>query len=334
MPRRPTIHDVARHAGVGAKTVSRVLNGERAVSESMRARVQASIRTLGYRPNSAARMLRKDLTRSIGFVCADIAEPVQAQLARAIETVARDHDSAVTVSLTDHEPDRERDAIESLTSRRVDGLILWPTGIGSRYLARLVRDLPTVCVDRPIDGVETDTVLCDNRQGVREAIELLHRRGHRRIAFVGDDPELFTQAERYDGYRRTLADHGLPVDAGIVVRGNHQVPRLRRQLAHWRAAPAPPTAILAASSVAAHAVIRAVDADDPVTVLAFDDFPLADVIRGGISVVSQNVDDIGRAAAEMLFDRLAGDQRGPNHLRIPTTMIARGNDHEHDQQRS
>lgn len=323
MERRPTIHDVARHAGVGAKTASRVLNGERAVSEAMRARVRASIRALDYRPNSAARVLRSNVTRSIGLVCADIAEPVQARLARAVETVARDHDSALTVSLTEHDPAREQAAIESLMSRRVDGLILWPMGLGSRYLERLVRDLPTVCVDRPIDGVETDTVLCDNRQGVRDAIDLLDSQGHRRIAFVGDDPQLFTQAERFDGYQAGLTERGLPVDAGIVFRRDQQVPQVRRQLAYWRASPVPPTAILAASSVAAQAVIRAVDADDPVTVLAFDDFPFADIVRGGISVISQNVDAVGRAAADTLFGRIDGDHQGLRHIRIPTILISR-----------
>lgn len=323
MERRPTIHDVARHAGVGAKTVSRVLNGERAVSAAMRDRVKASIRALDYHPNSAARVLRGSVARSIGFVCADIAEPVQAQLARAIEAVAGDHHYALTVSLTQHDPAREQAAIESLLSRRVDGLVLWPNGLGSRSLQRLIGMLPTVCVDRPIDGFETDTVLCDNRQGVRDAVDLLHWQGHRRIAFVGDDPALFTQIERFDGYRAALTDLGLTVDPRIVFRREQRVGQLRRQLAYWRTSPAPPTAILAASSVVAQALVRALDADHSVAMLAFDDFPFADLLRGGITVISQNVDNIGRTAAETVFERITGDHQRFSHIRIPTTVIDR-----------
>lgn len=323
MADRATIHDVARDAGVAVKTVSRVLNGEDAVSAAMRDRVRASIRALDYRPNSAARMLRTKVTRSIGFVCADIAEPVQARLARAIETVAMQHDSTLTISLTHHDPAREQRALESLLSRQVDGLVVWPTGVGSRYLRRLVRTVAVVCVDRPIDGVQTDAVFCDNRDGAEQAVNRLLERGHQRIAFVGDRPELFTQRERLQGYRDALAARDLAAEPMFEFQREQQVPPLRRQLSYWRASPHPPTAIFAASSLSAAAVLRSRPESDRFDLISFDDFPLADVVRGGITVVTQDTDAIGVAAAETLFRRMATDQPSRTRTRISPTLIDR-----------
>ncbi|SDS75593.1 LacI family DNA-binding transcriptional regulator [Actinopolymorpha singaporensis] len=326
MTGRPTIHDVARHAGVAVKTVSRVLNSERAVSESMRARVQASIQALDYRPNSAARVLRKHVTRSIGYVCEDISEPVQARLARAIERVASQHESTLTVSLTHHDPGLEQGVIESLLSRQVDGLLLWPTGVGSRFLQRLSSTVPVVCVDRPIDGVETDTVFCDNRRGVGDLVDFLVRRGHRRIGFVGDPADLFTQQERFEGYRAALARRDLKDDPSIVFRQEQDVDQLRKQLHYWRSSPAPPTALVAASSLSATTLVRALPSADPIEVAGFDDFPLADVIRGGITVVMQDIEEIGRAAAETLFRRLTSHNAGFTHTRVSSTLIDRSDE--------
>ncbi|AXE37546.1 LacI family DNA-binding transcriptional regulator [Acidipropionibacterium virtanenii] len=321
-----TIHDVARHAEVSVKTVSRVLNHERGVSDAMKARVQASMKALDYRPNAAARVLRRKLTRSIGFVCEDISEPVQARLARAIESVASRHRCTLTVSLTHHDPGREQAVLESLMARQIDGILLWPTGTASRYLQRLVATVPIVCVDRPIPGVETDVVLCDNIRGAAEATGLLVGRGHRRIAFVGDPPELFTQTERLKGYQRALAEAGLPEDPRLEfcreIETDHSP--LRQQLRYWKASPEPPTALFAASSIASTALARLLDRDDPVDMVGFDSFPLDDVIRGGVTVIDQDVDAMGRAAAETLFRRIDGENVGLTRIRIAPRVVERG----------
>lgn len=326
---RATIHDVARHAGVSVKTVSRVLNHERGVSDSMQLRVQASMRALDYRPNAAARVLRRRLTRSIAFVCEDISEPVQARLARAVESVASQRECTMTVSLTHHDPAREQSVIESLMSRQVDGIILWPTGTFSRYLQRLVTTVPVVCVDRPVPGVETDTVLCDNRGGAAAAVDHLVGRGHRRIAFVGDPPELFTQAERLQGYREALAAHGIAPDRRLEFSRELEVEHgsdpaaTRKELRYWRAAPDPPTAVLAASSIASRAVVRALGDDMSIEVVGFDSFPLDDLVRGGVTVVDQDVDAMGLAGAQMLFRRIEREGGGLTRVRISPTLIDR-----------
>lgn len=320
--RRPTIHDVAHHAGVAVKTVSRVLNHERGVSTAMRDRVHASMRALDFRPNAAARVLRRKVTRSIGFVCEDISEPVQARLARAIEMVATRHDCTMTVSLTHHDPSLEGTVIESLVSRQVDGLILWPTGHHSRYLHRLVSTLPIVCVDRPIERVETDSVFCDNQRGAAEATNFLISRSHRRIAFVGDQPDLATQIERLEGYQRQLTASDITYDPQLVFQRQQDAEPLRQQLRHWQSMRQPPTAVFSASSLSTTALVRAAP-DDALEVVGFDSFPLDDVVRGGLTVINQDVEAIGHAAADTLFRRIAGDQAGLTKIRVAPTLIDR-----------
>lgn len=326
---RATIHDVARHAGVSVKTVSRVLNHENGVSDAMNARVQASMKALDYRPNAAARVLRRRLTRSIAFVCEDISEPVQARLARAIESVASQRECTMTVSLTHHDPATEQSVIESLMSRQVDGIILWPTGAYSRYLRRLVTTVPVVCVDRPIADVETDTVLCDNRAGATAAVDHLVGRGHRRIAFLGDPPELFTQAERLQGYRDALASNGIDLDRRLEFARQLELEHgsdptaVSKQLRYWEAMPDRPTAILAGSSIASRAVVRALGDDMSVEVVGFDSFPLDDLVRGGVTVVDQDVDAMGLAGAQMLFRRIERQGGGLTRARISPSLINR-----------
>lgn len=326
---RATIHDVARHAGVSVKTVSRVLNHENGVSDAMNARVQASMKALDYRPNAAARVLRRRLTRSIAFVCEDISEPVQARLARAIESVASQRECTMTVSLTHHDPATEQSVIESLMSRQVDGIILWPTGAYSRYLRRLVTTVPVVCVDRPISEVETDTVLCDNRAGATAAVDHLVGRGHRRIAFLGDPPELFTQAERLQSYRDALAAYGLEPDRRLEFARQLEVEHgsdpaaVGKELRYWEAMPDRPTAILAGSSIASRAVVRALGDDMSVEVVGFDSFPFDDLVRGGVTVVDQDVDAMGLAGAQMLFRRIERQGGGLTRARISPSLINR-----------
>lgn len=327
---RATIHDVARHAGVSVKTVSRVLNHERGVSDAMQMRVQASMRALDYRPNAAARVLRRRLTRSIAFVCEDISEPVQARLARAVESVASQRECTMTVSLTHHSAEREQSVIESLVSRQADGIILWPTGVYSRYLQRLVATVPVACVDRPIPGVETDTVLCDNRRGAGAAVDHLVGRGHRRIAFVGDPPELYTQAERLQGYREALVAHGIEPDQRLEFSRELEAEHgsdpamVRKELRYWHAIPDPPSAVLAASSIASRAVVRALGDDMSIEMVGFDSFPLDDLVRGGVTVVDQDVDAMGLAAAEALFRRIDGEHVGLTRIRIAPRVVERG----------
>jgi LacI family transcriptional regulator len=158
------LQDVARRAGVGAATVSRVINGGRNVSPATLAAVSAAIRELGYHPNHAARSLKGAKTKTIGLVVPSVADPFFSSAAAAIQDVARLHGSLVVLATSNNDPVYEREQMVTLIQRRIDGLILVPSGETDRSLFEQA-GFPTICLDRPIKGKPIATVLGDNYGG-------------------------------------------------------------------------------------------------------------------------------------------------------------------------
>jgi len=326
---RPTMRDVAALAGVSLKTVSRVINDEPAVSTAVRERVQRAIVQLEFRPNLTASNLRRTggKTATLGLVLEDLANPYSAAIIRAVEDTARPRGVTVVAGSVDEDPVRERELIEDFIARRVDGLIVVPAATDHSYLVLERRSgLPMVFVDRPPRNLEADTVVADNRAGAGEAVAHLAGLGHRRIAFIGDLPSIWTAAERHDGYLEAMRSASLDHD-GLVRRGARGVEAAAAAVADLLATDDPPTALFAAQNlltVGAFAALRRLGRRADIALVGFDDFPLADLLDPGVTVVAQDPLALGRHAAEILFRRLDGDQ-GPTTMSVlPTHLIERG----------
>jgi len=325
--RKPTMRDVADVAGVSLKTVSRVVNMEPGVDDHTAARVEGAIARLAYRRNEVARNLRKGISLAlIGLVIEDLANPFYATVARTIEDVARRHGYAVVMASSGEDPEREQELTTGLLQRGVQGLLIVPAGSDHRYLyADRAMRTKAVFLDRPPALIEADSVVLDNIVGARRGVEHLIAHGHRRIAFVGDPPMVQTSVERAEGYRQALKGAGLPVDEALVRLGTPRVDLAEASTRQLLALQDPPTAIFAQNnrnSVGALRAIRALDAR--VAFVGFDDFELADMLPVPATVVGHDPAEMARAAAELLFGRLAGDQRPPQRIVIPTKLIARG----------
>ncbi|MEO6510324.1 MAG: LacI family DNA-binding transcriptional regulator, partial [Nocardioides sp.] len=188
------MNDVARAAGVSLKTVSRVVNGEPGVTESTAERVNAALATLRFRRNDIASSLRHKLTSSsIGLITKDLANPFYATLARAVGEVAREHGFIVMSGSSDESEERERAILTAFLGRRVDGLIVVPTGGSHAFLEpERAAGVQLVFVDRPATGVSADTFLIDNANGVLTGVRQLAKHGHRRIGYLGDEPGIYT----------------------------------------------------------------------------------------------------------------------------------------------
>ena len=226
---RPTMKDVAARAGVGLKTVSRVVNGEPGVTAETEARVRAAIEALGFRRNDSARILRKGRTASIGLVLEDLADPFYGPLSRAVEEVSRAHGSLLINGSSAEDPDREQELALALCARRVDGLVIIPAGDDHRYLEPEIRaGIATVFVDRPAGRIDADVVLSDSFGGARDGVAHLIAHGHRRIGFIGDMPRIHTAAERLRGYRAAMEDAGIPVEDAWMSLGVTDPERVRR----------------------------------------------------------------------------------------------------------
>lgn len=326
-PGRPTLRDVAVLANVSFKTVSRVVNNEPRVRPETAERVLAAIRELRFTPNYNASSLKLGVgSATIGLVIADVANPFFAVIARAVEEVARESGHLLVTASTDEDPEREHDLIEALVERRVRGIIVVSVSRDHRYLRReLEHGTAIVFLDRPPARLRADAVLLDNVGGARQAVDHLLAHGHRRIAIIGDRLEVYTIAERYRGYRESLAAAGVGVDERLVRFGCHDTHDAAEAVRELLGRPNPPTAIFATNNrMSVGCVEMIASLDPPVALVGFDDFELAAALRLPVTVVRYDLEEVGRRAARLLFDRLGGNRSSPKLLTVPTQIVARG----------
>ena len=323
---RPTMKDVAARAGVGLKTVSRVVNGEPGVTPDTERRVQEAIDALGFRRNDSARVLRKGRTASIGLVLEDLADPFYGPLSRSVEEVARAHGALLINGSSAEDPEREQELTLALCARRVDGLVIIPAGDDHRYLEPEIRaGVATVFVDRPAGKIDADVVLSDNYGGARDGVAHLIAHGHRRIGFIGDMPRIHTAAERLRGYRAAMEDAGIPVEESWMSLGVTDPERVRRAAEAMLSGPHPVTAVFTGNNRVTVTVIRVLaEQPRPVALVGFDDIELADLLQPGVTVVAQDAAALGRTAADRLFRQLDGTLVTPERIELLTRLIARG----------
>lgn len=327
-PRRPTMIDVAREAGVALRTVSRVVNGDSTVGETFAERVRQAIVALDYQPDERARQLRSGITATVGAAVRNIsdAHPVLG----AADEAARAAGLTIVAMSTEDDEEREREAVMSMCRRRMDGIIIEPIAENHQYLQpEIDSGLTVVAFDRPATGVSVDTVLTDNRGGIEQAFEHLVSHGHRRIAYIGDDERIYTGRERATAFRECLGAQGSPAD-GMVHPGPINPARIGAALASLARGTAPATAIVTGNVATTIAVIRLLGPDFGTTALVgFDDFPLADLLRPGLTVVAQGEAEIGRTTIDLFRARLSDPERPIQTVTVPTTLIARGSGELH-----
>ncbi len=325
-PHRPTLHDVAAKAGVSIKTVSRVVNAEPFVSDETAAKVNKAIKELGYQQDMIASSLKRERqSATIGLVVADVANPFYSQVTRTIESQAlRAGHLLITVS-SDEDPKRERDVIDRLIQRRVDGLILASARRDHRFLKRETELFTSIVfLDRPPVRLAADAVLLDNYRGARMAVDHLLAAGHRRIAFLSDPPrEMYTAAERYRGYREALADAGVDVDERFVADRLHARGSAAEHVTSFLAQPDPPTAFFATNNRTAVGAANALAGQPEVGLVGFDDIELAEALRRPVTVISYDLQQLAKTAADLLFERLDGYEGKPRLVTIPTKLIVR-----------
>jgi DNA-binding LacI/PurR family transcriptional regulator len=326
--------DVASEAGVSLMTVSRVVNGYPGVSSENVARVERAVRKLGYQRNDMARQLRKkgQTTGTIGLVVDDVANTFWSVMARAVEDVALRHGYLVLVGSTNDDRRREQEVVSAFCSRRVDGLVVVPVAGSQRFLAtQMAMGTRVVCVDRPAEGLDVDTVVVDNRVATREAVAHLVSRGHVRIGFLGDRDDIWTAEERYAGYLDALAECGLPQDDRYVRRGVRTAAAAAGAAASLMALPdppGPPTALFTGNNMITIGAIGTLSQDGrdrkPPALVGFDDVPLADQLAPPVTVVQQDPAALGTTAAQMLLARIEGDDALPRHVVLKTRLLQRG----------
>jgi LacI family transcriptional regulator len=326
--RKPTMSDVARLAGVGTMTVSRVLNGTVPVAEETARRVQTAISQLNYRPNELARAFRGQKSRSIGLIIPYLYDPFFANCAHAVTTVAKEHGYSVIITTSNEDPDTEYAEADQMLQRNVDGVVVIPARLNqSRMTRALFGKTPVVAFDRPVSDPTVDVVLVQNTAGARRMVEHLIEHGHQRIAFMGLSRSLFTINTRFMGYRRALQDAGLREDSFFGCGSQGDTLASLKEKLHG---PNAPTAILTSNTLATRFVLGSlshlgVKMPTDLAFAGFDDFDMAEFTSPSLTVVRQPALEMGRVATSLLFDRI---ERGEipqtgNRIVLPVEIVLR-----------
>ena len=308
-----TIKDVARRAGVAISTASAVMNGSAPVSGEVIAKVQDAIRTTGYVPHAAARSLRSGRSKLIGLVLPNIANPWCGAVAREVENVCLNAGYTTVVYSTGQDAQRESQVLTMMHMQRVAGMIVIPTRSDAAHGANLVNQIhvPTVLLDMYVEGLPYEVIKTDNVEAGRLATDHLLTLGHRRIGMIVGIPGLATSDDRYAGYARAHADHGVTIDEGLVVPGDFDQERSRTAALRLLTRPDPPTAILTVSNMATIGLLFAVrelklSVPDQLSVVGIDDLEFAGLLEPRPTAVATPSLEMAQEAIHKLLDQISG----------------------------
>jgi len=327
----PGLKDVAARAGVSIKTVSNVVNGYVHVAPDTRARVQDAIDALGYKPNMAARQLRRGRSGVIALALPELQSPYFAEMAGLIVQAAERRSWTVLIDQTDGHADRERALVAGLRRHAIDGLIFSPLALAGEELARGGDDTPMVLLGERIWHGPADHVAIDNTAAAADATRHLAELGRQRIAAIGaqDWPSAVTSHQRLAGYRLALADAGLPADPRLVaeVVSFHRADGAAA-MARLLDAPEPPDAVFCFNDLLALGAIRTLLArgvriPDEVAVVGFDDIEDGRFSTPTLTTIAPDTASIAQLAVDLLAERLGEASEPPREVKVGHRLVIR-----------
>jgi LacI family transcriptional regulator len=324
-----TIRTVAERAAVSVATVSHVLNGTRHVSDALRSRVEAAARELDFVPSAIARSLKQRQTHTIGMMTPNSSNPYFAEIVQSVEDHAFGAGYHVVLCNSNDEPHRQSAYLQVLAERRIDGLVLVPTGDDATLLAQLdgLR-MPVVLLDRALAGLKLDAVCNDSRAGARLAVQHLVGLGHQRIGCIADSPALAVSREREAGWREVLAEAGLSGQAPPVQYGHFTAQggfdALRRLLDR----PQPPTAVFACNDLMAVGALGALAqaglaAPADLSIVGYDDVDLAHWVHPALTTIAQPKQQMSRLALDLLIERIEGRRQQAQTRTLAPSLVVR-----------
>jgi LacI family transcriptional regulator len=325
----PTVHDVAKRAGVSPITVSRVINNSGYISDVTRERVETAIKEIGYVPNTLARGLRSKRTNTLALIVTDITNPYFTSMARGVEDVAGASNYTVIYCNTDESETKEEKYANILAQRQVDGVLLVPACGNAKTINFLEsNDISVVVLDRRVSGVNTDFVRADSENGANHLTKLLLGLGHERIAVITGPKTVSTSVDRVKGYSQALTEAGLSENELVYYGSFTQQSGYDLTKQAMLQSPSP-TAIFAANNFILLGVIKALrelqlKVPDDVSVVGFDDFFESMLVKPFFTAVVQPAYEMGRLAAELLLKRISGELSGEcQKIIFPTEIIER-----------
>lgn len=327
-----TLKEVAAHAGVSIRTVSNVVNGFKHVAPDTRARVQQVLDELGYQPNAVARTLRRGRTGMIALVLPELDVPYFAELTRLVIEEAAKRNYTVVIDQTDGDPVRERDLVmRGNRSALFDGLIFSPLALGDADLRNRPASQPVVLLGERIVASDLDHIMIDNVAAAHLATSYLAGLGRRRIAAIGDQPDVTRQTAhlRTQGYRDALEAAGLAVEPALIQQTDYfhraDGAAAMRTLLEL---PSPPDAVFCYNDLLALGAMRVAHehglrVPHDLAVIGFDDIEDGRYSTPSLTTISPDKSEIAQLAVDTLLRRLDGDDSSPVELEPSFELIER-----------
>lgn len=317
-----TVHDVAEAAGVSASTVSRALSGSTAVASATRDRVVAAARQLGYRPNLAARGLITGTTHNIGLVVPDLENPYFASITKSVQSRALSAGYSVFIADSDEDTRTELELVHQL-AKQVDGLILCSPRMSAEEIAGIADQTMMVLINREWEGLTS--VVVDDEEIIRLALEHLHALGHRKIAYVGGPERSWSNQKRWAAIQRnTPAFDDLEVDKIGSYAPNFDGGQSAADVVVASGA----TAALAYNDLVGLGILarlstRGIRVPEDLSVMGIDDVNVATLVSPGLTTVRSPLKKVGRAAVNYLVDLMDPDDRPRPAEELSVQLVVR-----------
>ena len=326
-----TMKDLSRETGLGLATISKYFNGG-SVREQNRLLIEAAVKKLHYVPNEVARSLKTQQTRVIGVVIPELSNAFITSIISAMEDILRKQDYAVIVCDCRSDPKREKEAIEFLLHRRVDGLINMATDeSGSHLKAALSAGIPVLLIDRLIESLrgKVSAVVIDNIHAATQATQKLTALGHRRIGLILGNPNLYTTNHRMAGYLNALKEAGITPNEEYIRYGDYTMNGGYQATLALLTLPERPTALfvtnfemtIGAMLALQHQNIRV---PEDLSVIGFDKLELFGEIFPDLTLIHQPQMSIGREAANLMLDLLNHQESTSHRIVVLTTELTEG----------
>jgi LacI family transcriptional regulator len=310
-----TIKDIAKKAGVSYATVSRALNNHPEINIETRKKVLRIANEFGYQPNAIARGLVKKETKTLGLLIPDITNPFFPEVARGIEDAANEKGYTIFLCNTNWSLEREVNYLNVLRQKQVDGILIAPASEKIDHLKKILSQWSknTVSITR-VNISNVTSVLIDNVQGARMAVEHLLNRGYRKIAFIGGLIDISANQERLQGYQEALADNEVKQNPDYIASGDFKRESGHQIMQRLLMLKARPDAVFAANDLLALGAIQAIreaglTIPDDVAVCGFDDIEFASLPEIQLTTVSQPKYEMGKLALETLIDQIKAEER-------------------------
>lgn len=340
MPRlkdKVTIYDVAKMANVSPATASRVLSGSNyPIKEELKKRVIAAAKKLNYSPNVLARSLKSNISHDIGVVVPTISNPFYSSVILGIENEADKRGYNLLLCNTFRNVEKEKRYLQSLYEKQVKGVII--STLGAKNIEEYIeKGLEFVLLDQRIDNLECSIISFDCFKGAYMAVEYLIRNGHRKIAFVSSPLTKWTRNETFKGYAAALEDNGIGVKEEYFLIGSDEeetdeegfeFKNGKRMADEFMRRKLDATAVLAVNDMTAFGFIQQMylhgkKVPDDISVIGFDDISFAKMFSPPLTTIQYPAYEVGRLAAMLLLDKLAGNNSSSMSVNLHPKLIVR-----------